>query len=89
MDHDLGFKLLKDLFKMIKIPDISDNGIILTGGTSLLLGIDKLIEKETGIKTKQTKDPLNHTINGVLDIVKNLDLLSEGYEFQTIHQLIS
>ncbi len=71
------------------VGDISDNGIILTGGTSLLLGIDKLIEQETGIKTKQTKDPLNNTINGVLDIVKNLDLLSEGYEFQTIHQLIS
>lgn len=71
------------------VGDISDNGIILTGGTALLLGIDKLIEQETGIQTKLTKDPMNNTINGVTDIIKNFDLLSEGYAFDTIHQLIS
>ena len=71
------------------VGDISDNGIILTGGTALLLGIDKLIEQETGIQTKLTKDPMNNTINGVTDIIKNFDLLSEGYAFNTIHQLIS
>ncbi|HAQ63872.1 MAG TPA: rod shape-determining protein [Ruminococcaceae bacterium] len=71
------------------VGDISDNGIILTGGTALLLGIDKLIEQETGIHTKLTKDPMNNTINGVTDIIKNFDLLSEGYAFNTIHQLIS
>ena len=71
------------------VGDISDNGIILTGGTALLLGIDKLIEQETGIQTKLTKDHMNNTINGVTDIIKNFDLLSEGYAFNTIHQLIS
>ncbi|MBE6828532.1 MAG: rod shape-determining protein [Ruminococcaceae bacterium] len=69
------------------IGDISDNGIILTGGTSLLFGMNKLIEMITGIRTEITKDPLYNTVNGVLDITKDLDLLQEGYNFQTIHQL--
>lgn len=69
------------------ISDISDNGILLTGGTSLLFGMDKLVEEVTGIETKVTEDPLYSTANGIMKIVKNLDLLADGYNFQTIHQI--
>ena len=40
------------------VGDISDNGVTLTGGTSLLWGMDKLVENETGIETKIAEDAM-------------------------------
>ena len=40
------------------IDDISKNGIILTGGGSLLVGMDKLIAKATGIETRVAENAL-------------------------------
>ncbi|MEG2080903.1 MAG: rod shape-determining protein [Oscillospiraceae bacterium] len=68
--------------------DLSDNGIVLTGGTAFLAGLDKLIEKETGIETTVSNDAVYCTVNGTAKAIKNLDLLSEnGYTFQTIHDV--
>lgn len=39
------------------VGDILHNGIILVGGGSMLQGLDKLIHKVTGIKTRVAKDP--------------------------------
>ncbi len=39
------------------VGDISANGIILTGGSSVLYGLDRLIQFETGIKTRTAKEP--------------------------------
>lgn len=69
------------------IGDISDNGILLTGGTSLLFGIEKRISEETGIEVKTVKDPLYNTMNGVNSILDNFDMLTEGYSFQNIHHI--
>ncbi|OGO86203.1 MAG: rod shape-determining protein [Clostridiales bacterium GWE2_32_10] len=37
--------------------DISNRGIVMTGGGSLLYGLDKLIEEKTGISTMVADDP--------------------------------
>ncbi len=69
------------------IGDISDNGILLTGGTSLLFGMEKRIAEETGISVKTVKDPLYNTMNGVNSILDNFEILAEGYSFQNVHHI--
>lgn len=69
------------------VGDISDNGIVLTGGTSLLCGMDKLISKVTGIETKIVDDPIYSTVNGSMRIMKNFDEFSNVYKFHTVHQI--
>ena len=44
--------------------DISDNGIMLTGGGALLRGLDVLINRETGMPVHVADDPLDCVVNG-------------------------
>ena len=44
--------------------DIIDHGIMLTGGGALLRGLDKLVEKETGMPVHVAEDPLDCVVNG-------------------------
>lgn len=39
--------------------DISDRGIVLTGGGCLLYGLEELIEEKTGINTMTAEEPMN------------------------------
>ncbi len=39
--------------------DISNKGILMTGGGALLYGIDKLIQEKTQIETKVAEDPIS------------------------------
>ena len=38
--------------------DIADRGMVLTGGGSLLQGLEELIEEKTGINTMTAEDPM-------------------------------
>ena len=38
--------------------DIADRGIVMTGGGSLLRGLDELIESKTGINTMVAEEPM-------------------------------
>lgn len=62
--------------------DISDSGIIMTGGGSLLYGLDKRIEERTGIKVIVADEPLSCVAKGTGKALGSLDLLETGGTFK-------
>ncbi len=58
--------------------DILHNGIVMTGGGSLLYGFDQLVTQVTGIKTRVAKDAVSCVAIGTGKSLDNLDLLQEG-----------
>jgi len=55
------------------IGDIMQTGIILSGGTSLLRGIDKLIEESIDLPVKIIDDPITSVIRGIGIILEDLE----------------
>ena len=55
------------------VGDILKQGIVMTGGGSLLYGFDRLIEDVTGIKTRVARDPMLCVARGTGALLKNLD----------------
>ena len=58
--------------------DVSQNGIVLSGGGSQIWGLDKLIEERTGITTVLVDDALSCTAYGAGRMLQNLDDMNEG-----------
>ena len=59
------------------VADISENGIVITGGGAMIWGFDKLVESSTSIKTRIADDAEMCVAYG---INKSLDLLGEMQE---------
>ncbi len=59
------------------LADIMAKGIYLTGGGSLLKGLDALIQSEIKIPTKIIEDPLTAMVRGAGMVLENLDDLHE------------
>lgn len=57
------------------VPDILKSGIVLAGGTSQLRNLDKLLEKETNVSVRITKDPMTSVVRGCGIVLDDLDLL--------------
>ena len=55
--------------------DIMHNGIYLTGGGSLLYGLDQMIASELGIPVLLAKEPMDCAALGLGNIIENFDLL--------------
>lgn len=53
--------------------DVYKNGIILTGGGAKLTGLDKLIEKTTGIHTYVAKEPTSCVVKGIETSLQTLE----------------
>lgn len=58
--------------------DLVDHGITMSGGGSLLKGLDKLISKETGLPVKVAEDPLFCVVNGIGKMLENLDFFKDA-----------
>ena len=58
--------------------DILKNGILLAGGGSMLMGLDKLIEDVTGIKTRMAQDPIKCVALGTGKLLSLLDSFPDG-----------
>lgn len=60
------------------VGDLDKNGIIMSGGGSLIYGIDRLIERSTGIRTTVADDPVSCAAYGAGKMLNHLDELQDG-----------
>ena len=60
------------------VADISTNGIVMTGGGSLLWGFDKLVQSHTGIETHVADDAISCVAFGTGKSLENLDDMQDG-----------
>ena len=58
--------------------DIIDKGIVLSGGTSLLRNLDKLLTKVTGVPCHIAEDPLLCVVKGTGIAMENLDIYKKS-----------
>lgn len=58
--------------------DIIDNGIMMTGGTSLLRNIDELVFRSTGVKAKVAEDALFCVAKGTGIALEHLDVYKKS-----------
>ena len=70
------------------VGDLDKNGIILSGGGSLICGLDRLTERSTGIRTIMVDDPISCAAYGAGRMLKNLDNMQDGMmNFYRMRQL--
>ena len=60
------------------VGDISENGIVMSGGGSLLYGIDRLVSERTGIEAHVVDDALSCTAYGAGRMLSRLDDMKDG-----------
>ena len=60
------------------VGDISNNGIVLTGGGSLIYGFDKLLSSITGIPVRVADDAISCVAIGTGKSLENLKYIPEG-----------
>jgi len=58
--------------------DISTNGIYLTGGGSLIYGLDKLIQEKTGIEVRHAENPEQCVVYGTGKALDYAEILEAG-----------
>jgi rod shape-determining protein MreB len=55
--------------------DLSDRGLVLTGGGALLRNLDRRLQQETGLPVMVAEDPLTSVVLGAGKMLTDLDLL--------------
>lgn len=59
--------------------DIMDRGIVMTGGSSLLRNLDRLVSRETGMPVTVSDDALSCVALGTGIAVENIDVFKRGF----------
>ncbi|MGI5977455.1 MAG: rod shape-determining protein [Candidatus Limivicinus sp.] len=60
------------------VGDLDKNGIVMSGGGSLIYGIDKLIERSTGIRTVVVDDAISCAAYGAGKMLMHLEDMQDG-----------
>ena len=60
------------------VGDLMKNGIVMTGGGSLIPGFDKMIYEVTGIKTRVARDPISCVVRGTGIALEDVDTRPVG-----------
>ena len=60
------------------VGDLDRNGIIMSGGGSLVYGIDRLIERSTGIRTNVVDDAISCAAYGAGKMLNHLEDMQDG-----------
>ena len=60
------------------IGDLGENGIIMSGGGSLIYGMDRLVENSIGIRTMLVDDPETCAAHGAGKMLPRLDYMQDG-----------
>lgn len=82
--EDVAAKILEATHSVLErtapelVGDISTNGIVMTGGGSLVYGFDKLIEENTGIPTRVADDAISCVAYGTGKSLDNIQMMSDG-----------
>ncbi|NLI60250.1 MAG: rod shape-determining protein [Clostridiales bacterium] len=69
--------------------DISENGIIMTGGGSLLYGLDKLLEDTLKIRINIAQDPLSCVAIGTGKALEHIDIYAQTSVFDYRRESLS
>lgn len=68
------------------VSDIYDNGLLLTGGGSLLGGLTQLIKRTIGVNCNIAKDAVNCVAKGTGMAFGSLTTLLDGFETATVYK---
>ena len=58
--------------------DLVDRGLVLSGGSAQLRGLDQLLAKETGLPVVLADDPLSAVAEGTGVVMNELDFLARN-----------
>jgi rod shape-determining protein MreB len=62
------------------VADLSDTGLVLTGGGALLRGIDSLLREQLGVPVQVAEDPLTIVARGTAICLEHLDYWGDSLE---------